>query len=89
MGAGALGGMFWGLLFGLLFFIPLLGAAIGAGMGALAGSLGIHTVAEGIENVQQQQAVRELGCAMGQGYLYGRPLPELVGSIDPLVSLVG
>lgn len=45
---------------------------------ALAGSLGIHTVAEGIENVHQQRVVRELGCTLGQGYYYGRPLPELV-----------
>jgi EAL domain-containing protein (putative c-di-GMP-specific phosphodiesterase class I) len=58
---------------------------------ALAGSLGIHTVAEGIENLHQQQVIRELGCSMGQGYLYGRPLPELVSCIDPLplVSLAG
>jgi diguanylate cyclase (GGDEF)-like protein len=55
---------------------------------ALAGSLGIHTVAEGIENLQQQQSLRELGCALGQGYLYGRPLPELVDTVDPMVSLV-
>ncbi|TBR12619.1 MAG: EAL domain-containing protein [Lysobacter sp.] len=55
---------------------------------ALAGSLGIHTVAEGIENLQQQQAVCELGCTLGQGYLYGRPLPELVSSIEPLRALM-
>lgn len=56
---------------------------------ALAGSLGMHTVAEGIENMQQQQLVRELGCTLGQGYLYGRPLPELVGYVDELESLAG
>ena len=54
---------------------------------ALAGSLGIHTVAEGIENLHQQRVVRELGCTLGQGYLYGRPLPELVTSIDEVESL--
>lgn len=48
---------------------------------ALAGSLGMHTVAEGIENLRQQEAVRELGCTLGQGYLYGRPMPELVGQV--------
>ncbi|GAB1595517.1 bifunctional diguanylate cyclase/phosphodiesterase [Lysobacter claricitrinus] len=56
---------------------------------ALAGSLGIHTVAEGIENLHQQRVVRELGCTLGQGYLYGRPMPELVNEIDAVASLVG
>ena len=54
---------------------------------ALAGSLGMHTVAEGIENMQQQQVVRELGCTLGQGYLYGRPLPELVACVDAVERL--
>jgi diguanylate cyclase (GGDEF)-like protein len=56
---------------------------------ALSGSLGMHTVAEGIENLQQQQVVRELGCTLGQGYLYGRPLPELVEHVDRVERLVG
>ncbi|HZX80217.1 MAG TPA: EAL domain-containing protein, partial [Lysobacter sp.] len=54
---------------------------------ALAGSLGIHTVAEGIENAHQQRMVRELGCTLGQGYLYGRPLPELVDDVTVLEPL--
>jgi EAL domain-containing protein (putative c-di-GMP-specific phosphodiesterase class I) len=56
---------------------------------ALAGSLGIHTVAEGIENVHQQRLVRELGCTLGQGYLYGRPLPELVESVETMEIVAG
>jgi diguanylate cyclase len=36
--------------------------------------LGIHTVAEGIETVAQQVALTELGCEVGQGYLFCRPL---------------
>jgi EAL domain-containing protein (putative c-di-GMP-specific phosphodiesterase class I) len=56
---------------------------------ALAGSLGIHTVAEGIENPHQQRIVRELGCTLGQGYLYGRPLPELVESIQSFEIVAG
>jgi diguanylate cyclase (GGDEF)-like protein len=56
---------------------------------ALAGSLGIHTVAEGIENAHQQRLVRELGCTLGQGYLYGRPLPELVEGVQVEEILVG
>lgn len=45
---------------------------------ALAGTLGIHTIGEGIENEAQRSALRELGCVHGQGYLFGRPAPEMV-----------
>ena len=45
---------------------------------ALAGTLGIHTIGEGIENEAQCAALRELGCVHGQGYLFGRPEPEPV-----------
>jgi EAL domain-containing protein (putative c-di-GMP-specific phosphodiesterase class I) len=48
----------------------------------LAGSLNLTTVAEGIEQVSQAERVRELGCALGQGYLFGRPIPaEDVGQL--------
>ena len=40
----------------------------------VAQSLGMGTVAEGIETEAQAQAVRELHCAKGQGYLFSRPL---------------
>ncbi|MBC8067581.1 MAG: bifunctional diguanylate cyclase/phosphodiesterase [Deltaproteobacteria bacterium] len=40
----------------------------------VANSLGMGTVAEGIETVAQADAVRELGCEKGQGYLFSRPL---------------
>jgi diguanylate cyclase (GGDEF)-like protein len=42
---------------------------------ALADSLGLATVAEGIEDDAQLARLRELGCASGQGYLFSRPLP--------------
>ncbi len=32
-------------------------------------------VAQGIEREDQRQALAELGCELGQGYLLGRPLP--------------
>lgn len=45
---------------------------------ALAASLGIETVAEGIEQAAQMQALIDLGCQYGQGYLFSRPLaPEV------------
>jgi len=39
----------------------------------IASSLGAETIAEGIERPEQLQALRELGCGMGQGYYFGRP----------------
>ncbi len=43
---------------------------------ALAGTLGIDTIAEGVETAQQRDLLAELGCQYGQGFLYGRPAPE-------------
>ena len=40
---------------------------------ALGRSLGLSTVAEGIETPQQLRVLRGLGCGLGQGYLFGRP----------------
>ena len=41
----------------------------------VAASLGMNTVAEGIETEAQAAVVRELGCDKGQGYLFSKPLP--------------
>jgi len=41
----------------------------------VARSLGMSTVAEGIETEAQAAVVRRQGCDKGQGYLYSRPLP--------------
>ncbi|GGY83489.1 putative bifunctional diguanylate cyclase/phosphodiesterase [Pseudoduganella plicata] len=40
----------------------------------VAQSLGMSTVAEGIETVAQAEVVRALRCDKGQGYLYSKPL---------------
>ena len=40
----------------------------------VAHSLGMNTVAEGIETQGQLDVVRALGCEKGQGYLFGRPM---------------
>lgn len=47
----------------------------------LGQSLGVATVAEGVETLQDWQLLRDLGCDMAQGYLLSRPMPaeELVG----------
>ena len=42
----------------------------------VAQSLGMTTVAEGIETGSQADVVRALCCAKGQGYLFSRPLPS-------------
>jgi EAL domain-containing protein (putative c-di-GMP-specific phosphodiesterase class I) len=42
---------------------------------ALAHGLGIGVVAEGIETDPQAELLRELGCDLGQGYLFSRPVP--------------
>ena len=41
----------------------------------LAHSMGVATVAEGVETTAQLEAARSLGCDFAQGYLLGRPMP--------------
>jgi diguanylate cyclase (GGDEF)-like protein/PAS domain S-box-containing protein len=38
----------------------------------LAGSLQLEVVAEGIETPEQESSLRDKGCGLGQGYLFGR-----------------
>lgn len=45
------------------------------GLVGLCADLGIETVAEGIESVQQLDALRSVGCTRAQGFLIGRPMP--------------
>jgi diguanylate cyclase (GGDEF)-like protein len=41
----------------------------------IAGTLGIRTVAEGVETAPQMQMLKLLGCNEVQGYLLGKPMP--------------
>jgi diguanylate cyclase (GGDEF)-like protein len=41
----------------------------------MAGALGLGTVAEGVEHAAQSTALRLMGCAMLQGFHFGRPAP--------------
>ncbi|HEX4866452.1 MAG TPA: EAL domain-containing protein [Acidimicrobiales bacterium] len=41
----------------------------------LGRSLGLHTVAEGVESTDAYELLREMGCEEAQGYLLSRPLP--------------
>lgn len=42
----------------------------------LAHSLGLSTVAEGIETEEQRLIASQMGCCFAQGYLFSKPLPE-------------
>lgn len=42
----------------------------------IADAFGIHTVAEGVETVEQAQILKELGCDVFQGFLFAKPLNE-------------
>jgi c-di-GMP phosphodiesterase Gmr len=41
---------------------------------SLARALGMETTAEGIETAETSDALKKLGCSVGQGYYYARPL---------------
>ena len=50
-------------------------ATITANIVSLAHDLGLIAIAEGIETAGQLASARELGCDLGQGYLFARPAP--------------
>jgi PAS domain S-box-containing protein len=59
----------------------------------LGHSLGLTTVAEGVETDEQANILVWLGCDLGQGWLYGRPapaedLPQVVAAIRGVESNV-
>ncbi|HTW08546.1 MAG TPA: EAL domain-containing protein [Acidimicrobiales bacterium] len=49
----------------------------------LGHSFGLQTVAEGVETAEQLRLLRSLGCDLGQGHFWGRPLPP-----EDLLSLL-
>jgi diguanylate cyclase (GGDEF)-like protein/PAS domain S-box-containing protein len=61
-------------------FIELLGTSEEPGLTRsivrLGHELGLRTVAEGIEHDGQLEALRDLGCSLGQGYLFAAPMSE-------------
>lgn len=50
----------------------------------MARELGIHTVAEGVEDVQDWQFLRASGCNLAQGYFIGRPMPA--GEVEAWIA---
>jgi diguanylate cyclase (GGDEF)-like protein len=49
----------------------------------LGRSLGLLVVAEGVERADQREELWQMGCPVGQGHLFGRPMP-----IDALLAAV-
>jgi EAL domain-containing protein (putative c-di-GMP-specific phosphodiesterase class I) len=59
-------------------------AAITANIVNLAHALGLSAVAEGIETDGQLSSLRDLGCDLGQGYHFARPMPpDQLGELLP------
>ncbi len=63
--------------------------AIVTAITTLAQSIGLRTIADGIETKSQLESLRELGCDIGQGGYFARPRPseaitELLGSREPV-----
>ena len=48
-------------------------AVLVRGLIALAAVLNLDVIAEGVESEAQLAALRELGCAQAQGYVFGKP----------------
>ncbi len=57
------------------------GAVLADAIISLGRSLSLNTVAEGIENAQQAERLRSLGCDFGQGFFFSMPLSaaDLIG----------
>jgi diguanylate cyclase (GGDEF)-like protein len=61
--------------------------AISTAIVALGHSLGLTVVAEGIETEAQADALLNLGCDIGQGYLYAKPMPA--ERVEQYLSVLG
>ncbi len=51
---------------------------------SLAKALELHVVAEGVETLQQMEQLKGMGCDLGQGYYFAKPLPS--GAISEMLS---
>jgi EAL domain-containing protein (putative c-di-GMP-specific phosphodiesterase class I) len=45
------------------------------GLCGMIGALDTQPIAEGLERSEEAGLLRDLGCTIGQGYLFGRPQP--------------
>ncbi len=55
----------------------------------MAISLGMDTLCEGVEQAEQVEFLREIGCTRIQGYYYGKPIPfeDIVARIENVADL--
>ena len=54
---------------------------------ALGTSLSLEVVAEGIELPEQATSLEELGCELGQGYLFAKPMSS--NALNEFLALTG
>lgn len=57
----------------------------------MADNLGMQTVAEGVETIEQHEILRQIGCNFVQGFMYARPLPaeqipDVVAALEAAAS---
>jgi EAL domain-containing protein (putative c-di-GMP-specific phosphodiesterase class I) len=57
------------------------GNAIVAALTQLGATLGLRTIAEGIESLEEADLLRAYGCKLGQGFLLARPMPAAAHSL--------
>jgi EAL domain-containing protein (putative c-di-GMP-specific phosphodiesterase class I) len=62
--------------------------AIIQGVLATCKCLGIATVAEMVEHEDEHRILAELGVSLGQGWLYGRPAPQIAGAGEHRIARV-
>jgi EAL domain-containing protein (putative c-di-GMP-specific phosphodiesterase class I) len=60
-------------------------AAFAAAIIGMADTLGLETVAEGVETLAQAEKLRELGCLSAQGFHFAKPLPA--DGVDALLRM--
>jgi EAL domain-containing protein (putative c-di-GMP-specific phosphodiesterase class I) len=51
-------------------------SAMAAAIIAIGERLGLEVVAEGIESQEQYETLQQLGCELGQGFLFAKPMPH-------------
>jgi diguanylate cyclase (GGDEF)-like protein len=56
-------------------------ALVGAVL-SMATALGLQTVGEGVETVEQHETIRAMGCDLVQGYLFAKPQPADIISLE-------
>ena len=60
------------------------GAALTRTIIGLGWTLGLSTVAEGVEHTSQRETLAQLGCAVGQGFLFAKPVAA--AAVSELIS---